>query len=94
MATPEQLADEAARVRKVRQLVDLSTALIMQAAMSRRDAEALVAAVRRRILMLFPDGEETYEVVYARRFRRIIDEFAHPGPAGRAVVIPFPATRF
>ena len=92
MATSEQLADEAARARKVRQLVDLATSLIMQSAMTRVDAEQLVADVRERILTLFPGREETYELLYAPRFRRLIDEFARPA-AGPAVVIPFPAKR-
>ena len=90
MATREQLADEAARAQKVRHLVDLATSLIMQAGMTRRDAQLLVANVRERILTLFPDGEETYELIYARRFRRLIDEFARPDPHPRGVVIPFP----
>ena len=93
MATREQLADEAARARKVRHLVDLATSLIMQSAMSRRDAESLVETVRERILTLFPDGAETYELVYAPRFKRLIDEFARSDPRPRGVVIPFPTPR-
>ena len=61
--------------------------------MSRADAEALVATIRERILNLFPDGEETYELIYAPRFRRLIDEFARPDPQPRGVIIPFPGTR-
>ena len=93
MATREQLADEAARARKVRQLVDIATSLIMQSGMTRHDAENLVAAVRERILDLFPDGEQTYEIIYAPRFRRIIDEFSRPDPPSRSVVIRFPTPR-
>ena len=89
IATPtaEQLADEAHRARKVRQLVDIATALIMQSNMTVNDAELLVESVRERILGLFPDGGDTYELIYAPRFRRLITEYArhrHPG-----VVIPF-----
>ena len=83
MATRQQLEDETRRVRKVRQLVDLATSLIMQARMSRSEAEELVATVRERILQLFPGAEDTYEVVYARRFRRLIDEFSTSAPAPR-----------
>ena len=91
VATPEQLADETRRVRKVRQLVDISTSFIMQSNMSRAEAELLVKSVRDRILTLFPDGATTYEVVYAPRFTRLIDEFT-PSPAERrGVVLPFPA---
>ena len=90
MATREQLADEAARARKVRHLVGLSTSLIQQSGMTRRDAEHLVQMVRERILNLFPDGEDTYELVYAPRFRRLIDEFARPDVG---VLLRFPGPR-
>jgi hypothetical protein len=93
VATREQLADEAARARKVRHLVDLATSLITQSGMTRRDAENLVSAVRERILHLFPDGEETYELIYAPRFRRLIDEFARPDTRSIGIVIPFQARR-
>ncbi len=93
MASREQIDDEARRAQKVRQVVDIATNLIMQSNMTRRDAENLVAAVRERVLGLFPDGEETYELVYAPRFRRLLDEFA-PAPSGRrGVVLPFPSSR-
>jgi hypothetical protein len=85
-ATQEQLADEAMRARKVRQIVDIASSLIMQSNMTRDDADALVQGVRERILKLFPDGEQTYELIYARRFRRLIDEFA--GASSRGVAIP------
>jgi hypothetical protein len=65
----------------------------MQSGMSRRDAESLVAMVRERILNLFPDGEDTYELIYSPRFKRLIDEFAHADGRPRSVVIPFPTTR-
>ena len=93
MVTREELDDEAARVRKVRHLVDLATSLIMQAGMTRREAEQLVADVRERILTLFPDGADTYELVSSRRFRRLIDEFARPAPSSRPIVIPFSPRR-
>jgi hypothetical protein len=89
VATAEQLADEARRARKVRQIVDIATSLIMQSSLPRADAELLVENVRERILSLFPDGAETYEVVYASRFRRLIDEFAAPPAGRRGVVLPF-----
>jgi hypothetical protein len=65
----------------------------MQSGMTRRDAETFVAIVRERILHLFPDGEETYEIIYAPRFRRLIDEFAKPELPLRSVVLPFPTPR-
>ena len=75
MATAEEIVDEAKRALKVAHIVDISTALIRQSGMSRHDAEMLVAQVREEIPRLFPGSEQSYEVVYARRFRRLIDEF-------------------
>jgi hypothetical protein len=91
VATREQLADEAIRVRKVRHLVDLATSLITQSRLTRSEAEQLVAAVRERILQLFPGAEETYEVIYARRFRRLIEEFTRPSRSPAGVVGPYSA---
>ena len=93
MTDPDLIADEARRARKVRQVVDIATAFILQSAMSRSEAEAVVAHAREVILQLFPDGEQVYEVVYARRFRRLIDECTPAiGPQTRGVVIPFPSS--
>jgi hypothetical protein len=94
MTRAELLADEARRARKVTQIVDIATALITQSAMSRIEAEALVEYARAAILELFPDGAQTFEVVYARRFRRLIDDCTPPlPPHPPGVVIPFPGPR-
>ena len=86
--TPEQLADETRRARKVRQLVDIATALIMQSNMTVRDAETLIQTVRERILALFPDGAGTYELIYAARFRRLINEYTEDRPRGVVIALP------
>jgi hypothetical protein len=91
--TPEELADEARRIRRLRLVVDFTAGLIMQGALGRREAEALVGIARRTVLDLFPGSEQTYEIVYARRFQRLLDEFAGPEPAAGATVIRFPAPR-
>ena len=86
-----QLADEAHRARKVRQVVDIAATLIMKAGMTRPDAEKLVALVRERVLTLFPGREQTYELIYAPRFRRLMDEFTRPVSPAPAIVLPFPS---
>ena len=64
----------------------------MQSSMSRSEAEQLVSIVRAQILAFFPGREQTFEVVYARRFRRLIDEYTHARGNGSAVLLP-PAPR-
>jgi len=69
------VAAEARQVRQLRMVVDLTSAVLMQGRLSRREAEDLVAATRRRALELFPDKEETYALILAPRFARLLDEF-------------------
>ena len=61
----------------------------MQSSLSQADAELLVENVRERILGLFPDGADTFELVYSPRFKRLIGEFTSPGTERRGVVLPF-----
>ena len=85
--TREQIEDERRRARRVRQIVDFTCALIAQGRLPRNDAEALVDAARVRILELFPGREQTYEIVCAPRFRRMLDEFTPPEPLDRRGVV-------
>lgn len=93
--TAEEVREESRRVRYVQFIVHLTSNVIMQGGMTRAEAEALVDAARARILDLFPGRDETYEVLYSRRFSRLLDEFTRPDPTAvpsspRGVVIPFP----
>ena len=88
MPTKEELADEARRIVRVRAIVDVTSHLIMQSGLHRSEAEALVDFARDKVLELFPGREETFEIVYARRFRRLIHEFTRPDSGHMA---PFPA---
>lgn len=86
----EELREEQRRLRRVRFIVDFVTGVLMQAGMTRQEGEELVAAARERILELFPGREETYDVVYARRFARLVDSCTRPAGVTRgARVIPF-----
>lgn len=66
--------EEEKRVRYLRRLVDLSLALIAQSDMSKEEAQRLVAAVREKAIQLFPGKEETFELIYTPRFRRLMAE--------------------
>jgi hypothetical protein len=81
------LAEEDRRARQLRLIVDLTSSVIVQGGIDRDEAEALVAATRRRALELFPGKEETFDLVLAPRFARLIHEFV--GPARPANVVPF-----
>jgi hypothetical protein len=68
-------------------IVDLTSSVLMQGGIDRTEAEALVAATRRRALELFPGKEDTFDLILAPRFARLIREFV--GPAPPANVLPF-----
>jgi len=87
LPSDHELAEEDRRGRQLRMIVDLTASVIMQGGIDEREAEDLVAATRRRALELFPGKEDTFDLVLAPRFARLIREFA--GPAPPANVLPF-----
>jgi hypothetical protein len=68
-ATEEQI-----KMRRLRLLVDVTTAAVRSHPLSRDEAEAAVRALRARVLELFPDKSDTFDLIYGSRFRRLIDE--------------------
>jgi hypothetical protein len=79
MKPPEQHSaaergEEERRIRWLRTLVDFSLAFIAQTDLSIEEAERVVGEVRRQAYAQFPDKEETFELIYTPRFRRLITE--------------------
>ncbi len=70
----DALREEEQRMRRLRFLVDLAQAVLMQSDLDLREAIELLAQTKRAALALFPDKEEVYDLVYAPRFRRILAE--------------------
>jgi len=78
--TERELNDENRRMKRLRFIVDLTTAVLMQADLSVSEAVELVDDTRRAVLQLFPDKDDVYELIYAPRFRRLIaGRFTIPG---------------
>jgi hypothetical protein len=92
LVTAEDVRDEFRRARQVQFIVGFTSSVIMQGGLTRREAAALVDAARGRILELFPGREETYEILYSRRFARLLDDYTVPDPP-QAQIIPFPGLR-
>ena len=78
------MRDERRRARRLRAIVDLTTAVLMQGRLTPLEAQEVVAAARQRILELFPDKEDTYDLILAPRFARLMRDFVVP-----ARVLPF-----
>ena len=68
------VSEEEKRVRRLRNLVDLACSVLYQGSMSREEASRMIAGVKRMALELFPDKEETFDMIYGSRLRRILCE--------------------
>lgn len=88
---PAAVEEERRRARQLRTSVDLACAVLRQGRLSRPEAEALVAATRRRAVRLFPGKEHVFDLVLAPRLQRILDEVLPVPTPGR--VLPFPGGR-
>jgi hypothetical protein len=69
-----EVEEEDRRVRTLRRLVDFSLAYIAQSNIPLDQAHAVVEGVKRHALRLFPDKEETFDLIYLPRFRRLLQE--------------------
>jgi len=71
----EKLMEEEKKMRRLRFIIDLAQAVLMQQDdLTLKEAFAVIRDAKTAALLLFPDKEDVYELIYAPRFRRIIAE--------------------
>lgn len=76
----EELLKEEKNIRRLRFIVDLTEAVLMQSNLSLRESQELIEGTKKAALALFPDKEFVYDLIYTPRFSRIIAErFTIPG---------------
>ena len=76
----EFLREEEKKMRRLRYIVDLTEAVLMQSDLTLRESLELMDQTKKAALVLFPDKESVYDLIYMPRFRRIIEErFTIPG---------------
>lgn len=75
------LREEERKIRELRCLVDITTAVIAQGNISVLEACALIRLTRRHVLELFPDKEKLFELIHRPRFARIMQERLKKSPA-------------
>lgn len=66
------LAEEK-RIRELQRTVDLALLYLQIGPLNIEEASALVEEVKAKALRLFPDKEETFELIYRPRFRRVLN---------------------
>lgn len=74
MPTQAEILEEYRKVRRLQIVVGLVTNVLLQSDVPIGEAEELVAATRRFALNLFPDKEQTYDLIYKPRFQRLLSE--------------------
>ena len=69
-----EIEEENRRIRTLSLLVDFSLAYLAQTQMDLEEAQAVVRGVKKQALRLFPDKEETFNLIYLPRFQRLLRE--------------------
>jgi hypothetical protein len=76
----EEFIKEEQKMRRLRFIVDLAEAELMQSQLSLQESLDLLDQTKKAALALFPDKGPVYDLIYLPRFRRIIEErFIIPG---------------
>ena len=76
IASSEEIRDEQIRMTRLRVLVDVTVQLLTQAPLSRDDTLQVIDYVRDRVLELFPDKGDVFDLVLRPRFLRILNDRA------------------
>ncbi len=70
----EAITEENKKVRRLRFIVDFAIQYIRTQEITHDQAIGVVEGVKKHALLLFPDKEETFDIIYAPRFRRVLNE--------------------
>jgi hypothetical protein len=74
MADKTALIAEEKKLRRLGRAMDVAAALLWRIDLSLEEAQDVVSHAKQTALELFPDKEETFDLIYAPRFRRILVE--------------------
>jgi len=73
-ADKQALAVEDRQVRRLRRAMDVTAALLWGVDLTFEEAQNVVGHAKETALQMFPDKEETFDLIYGSRFRRILAE--------------------
>ena len=74
MSDSRELEQEQSKMRILKAIVDLTAAILRQGNLTIPEAIELIKATKKGVIHLFPDKEDTYDLIYKPRFERIIQE--------------------
>ncbi|MPZ77234.1 MAG: hypothetical protein GEU77_12000 [Deltaproteobacteria bacterium] len=70
----EALLAEERKIRRLRRAMDLAVTLLWQVDLTLTEAQEVVEHAKKTALELFPDKEQTFDLIYGPRFRRVLAE--------------------
>jgi len=70
----EALLAEERKLRRLRRAMDVAAVLLRLVDLTLEEAQDVVNHAKRTALQLFPDKEDTFDLIYGSRFRRILVE--------------------
>ncbi len=70
----EELLEEERRLRRLRFIVDFALQYVKTQTISHDEAMRIVEGVRKHALKLFPGKEDAFDIIYAPRFKRVLNE--------------------
>ena len=73
----QALLAEEQKLRKLRRAMDITATLLWQMDLTLDEARDVMNHAKHTALQLFPDKEETFDLIYGSRFRRILVEKYH-----------------
>jgi len=76
-ANNDLLHAEEKKLRRLGRAMDVATALLWQVNLTLEEAQDVVRHAKHTALQLFPDKEDTFDLIYGARFRRILVEKFH-----------------
>jgi hypothetical protein len=75
MAIDKQaLLAEERKIRRLGRAMDVAAALLWRVDLTLEEAQDVVSHAKQTALQLFPDKEDTFDLIYGPRFRRILTE--------------------
>ena len=74
MADQIALMAEERKLRRLGRAMDVALALLWRVDLTFAEAQEVVSHAKRTALELFPDKEETFDLIYGARFRRLLSE--------------------
>ena len=70
----QAISEENKKVRRLRFIVDFALQYIRTQEISHDEAIAIVEGIKKHALRLFPDKEEAFDIIYAPRFKRLLNK--------------------